>query len=70
MLYRVIGSKADVIPTGIQLGADKFFTSETVGTFRLQVTRTGDVSGSTSVNYTTSDGTATAGATTQPQVVP
>jgi len=62
ILQSALVSTAAPIPIGVQLGSDKFFPSETIGTLAVPVTRTGDVSGSTSVNYATSDGTATAGA--------
>jgi Calx-beta domain len=49
------------IPTGIQLTADKFFTSENSSNLTVTVTRSGDISGATSVDYATSNGTATGG---------
>jgi hypothetical protein len=61
ILQSALVSTAAPIPTGVQLGSDKFFPFENIGTMGVPVTRTGDVSGSTSFNYATSDGTATAG---------
>ena len=54
-------SNVDPIPTGIQVETGFLFTSEGSSTASIKVLRTGDVSGSVSVNYATSDGTATAG---------
>jgi len=54
-------SNADPIPTGIQVETGFVFTSEGSPALPIKVFRTGDVSGSVSVNYATSDGTATAG---------
>lgn len=53
-------SKAAPIPTGVQLESDKFSIFEG-GTLSIKVSRTGDVSGTTTVDFATSDGTATAG---------
>ena len=49
------------IPTGIQVETGFWFISEGSSTLPIKVLRTGDVSGSVSVNYATGDGTATAG---------
>ena len=54
-------SNIDPIPTGIQVETGFLFTSEGSSTLPIKVLRTGDVSGSVSVNYATGDGTATAG---------
>ncbi|HSE20332.1 MAG TPA: Calx-beta domain-containing protein, partial [Pyrinomonadaceae bacterium] len=54
-------SNVDPIPTGIQVETGFLSTSEGSSTLPIKVLRTGDVSGSVSVNYATGDGTATAG---------
>jgi len=61
LLQTELVSNASPIPTGIQFEMDKFFAFETDASVSIKVTRTGDVSGTTSVNFATSDGTATAG---------
>jgi Calx-beta domain/Domain of unknown function (DUF4214) len=61
LLQSELVSNASPIPTGIQLEGDRAFAFESDATVSIKVTRTGDVSGTTSVNYATSDGTATAG---------
>jgi hypothetical protein len=53
-------SKAAPIPTGIQFELDKNRAFEHIPV-TVKVNRTGDVSGTVSVNFATSDGTATAG---------
>ncbi|HEU4837007.1 MAG TPA: Calx-beta domain-containing protein, partial [Pyrinomonadaceae bacterium] len=55
-------SKAAPIPTGIQFETDRFFVREGTPTISIKVIRTGDVSGTASINFATSDGNATAGA--------
>jgi len=54
-------SKAAPIPTGIQFEEDRFFVFESTPTLSIKVARTGDISGTSSINFATSDGTATAG---------
>jgi hypothetical protein len=54
-------SNVGSIPTGIQVENNFVFTSETSAPVSIKVVRTGDASGSTFVNYATSDATATAG---------
>jgi sugar lactone lactonase YvrE len=54
-------SNAAPIPTGIQFETDRFFVREDSPTISVKVARTGDVSGTTSIDFVTSDGTATAG---------
>jgi Calx-beta domain/FG-GAP-like repeat len=49
------------IPTGLQLSQSSYFTSESNSTATVNVIRTGDLSSMSSVSYSTSDGTATAG---------
>ncbi|MCU1268383.1 MAG: hypothetical protein JWM21_4701 [Acidobacteria bacterium] len=61
LVQSALVSSNGTIPTGLQLASDKFTVSETSATAGLQVIRSGDVSGSTTVNYATSDITATAG---------
>jgi hypothetical protein len=62
LLQTELVSKAAPIPTGVQLEFDKYAAVEGFGgSLSIKVTRTGDVSGSSSVNFATSDGTATAG---------
>jgi hypothetical protein len=54
-------SKAAPIPTGIQFEEDRFFVFEDTPTLSIKVARTGDISGTSAINFATSDGTATAG---------
>ncbi|HYV09957.1 MAG TPA: Calx-beta domain-containing protein [Pyrinomonadaceae bacterium] len=54
-------SNAAPIPTGIQFETDRFFVFENSPTISIRVARTGDVSGTASINFATSDGTAKAG---------
>jgi hypothetical protein len=54
-------SDVDPIPTGIQVETGFVFTTEGASTLPVKVLRTGDDSGSVSVNFATSDGTAIAG---------
>jgi hypothetical protein len=49
------------IPVGLELERDQFTQFEAETDLLIKVLRTGDDSGSVSVNYATSDGTATAG---------
>ncbi|HWF88266.1 MAG TPA: Calx-beta domain-containing protein [Pyrinomonadaceae bacterium] len=60
ILESALVSDAVPIPAGVQFAADKLFSSEG-SQVQVRVSRTGDVSGSISVNYSTSDVTATAG---------
>ena len=61
ILQSALVSNSGAIPTGIQLNSNSIFTFESVGSLVVTVNRTGDVSATTTVDYTTSDGTATAG---------
>jgi sugar lactone lactonase YvrE len=61
VIQSALVSNAAPIPTGVQLSANKYFVSESSPTLSVQVIRTGDVSTSSSINFATSDGTATAG---------
>src|SRR6185369_734733 len=54
-------SNAAPIPTGIQFETDRIFVSEATPSVLVKVIRTGDVSSTSSINFATSDGTATAG---------
>jgi len=54
-------SNAGTIPTGLQFELDNQFTFEDASRVFVKVNRTGDISSAVSVNYATSDGTATAG---------
>jgi len=54
-------SNVNPVPTGIHVATGFVSNSESSSPVSIQVFRTGDVSGSVSVNYATSDGTATAG---------
>src|SRR6185503_10506462 len=53
-------SKAAPVPTGIQFETDRFFVREGTPTISVKVIRTGDVSGTASIDFATSDGNATA----------
>ncbi|HET6890253.1 MAG TPA: Calx-beta domain-containing protein, partial [Pyrinomonadaceae bacterium] len=61
LLQTALVSNAGTIPTGLQFSADSFFTFESIGNLQVTVSRTGDVSSATSVDFSTSNGTATAG---------
>jgi len=61
LLQSQLVSSAGTIPTSVQMNSSSISTFESVGTLNLNVNRTGDVSGTTTVDYATSDGTATAG---------
>jgi hypothetical protein len=61
VLQSALVSAGGTIPTGVQFSLDNFSAYEAAPTVMVAVTRSGDVSGSTSVNYATSDGTAVAG---------
>ncbi len=54
-------SDAGTIPIGLQLERDTFTTAESSSPLQVKVSRTGDDTTAVSVNYATSDGTATAG---------
>src|SRR6185369_9381890 len=60
LLQTELVSKAAPIPTGVQFETDKITTFEG-GQLSIKVSRTGDTSGTASVDFTTSDGTAIAG---------
>jgi hypothetical protein len=49
------------VPTGVQFSSPTINAFEGMGSLTITVSRTGDISGTTTVDYTTSDGTATAG---------
>jgi sugar lactone lactonase YvrE len=61
LLQTALVSTAAPIPTGLQLSSNTLFVQEGSANLLVTVSRTGDVSSSNSVNYATTDGTATAG---------
>jgi sugar lactone lactonase YvrE len=61
ILQTALVSDVAPVPAGVQFDNDRVFTSEFSSSQSVRVSRTGDVSGSISVNFSTSDGTATAG---------
>jgi hypothetical protein len=61
LLQSALVSNAAPIPTGVQVSSATVNTFEGVGNLGITVLRSGDVSAATSVDYATSDGTATAG---------
>ncbi|HEX7317542.1 MAG TPA: Calx-beta domain-containing protein [Pyrinomonadaceae bacterium] len=61
IIQSALVSNAEPIPTGIALSAATLSAAEWSGTLTVNVTRTGDVSAPTTVNYFTADGTAVAG---------
>jgi hypothetical protein len=62
LVQSALVSNTGSIGTGVQLSSDRFFAQENNGATGVTVRRSGDVSGTTTVNYATSDGTATDGA--------
>jgi len=58
LIQSALVSTAAPIPTGVQFGASSSFVFEANARTDLQVIRTGDLSGSSSINYATSDSTA------------
>jgi len=61
ILQTALVSNAAPIPTGLQLESNVVGVSEGSPNLSVRVNRTGDVSGTVSINYATSDGTATTG---------
>ncbi|HKG58451.1 MAG TPA: Calx-beta domain-containing protein, partial [Pyrinomonadaceae bacterium] len=61
VLQTELVSNAGSIPTGLEIERATYFASENLSALSVKVIRTGDVSATTSVNFATSDGTATAG---------
>jgi sugar lactone lactonase YvrE len=61
LMQSALVSTAAPIPTGVQFSAGTYSLFESITGGTLTLTRTGDVSAATTVTYTTSDGTATAG---------
>lgn len=55
-------SPTNSVPTGIQLSSQNYNGSESSTGFQVVVTRTGDLSATSTIDYNTGDGTATAGA--------
>lgn len=60
LVQSTLVSTSGIIPTGLQFGAQTYSNSES-GSFQVTVTRSGDLTGTSTVNYATADGTATAG---------
>lgn len=54
-------SPSGTIPTGLQLSAQTYSTSESNANLTVTVTRSGDLSGTSTVGYSTTDGTAVGG---------
>ena len=50
-----------VVPTALQLGSQTYSNNENVGNIPITIARSGGITGTTSVNYATQDGTAAAG---------
>ncbi len=61
LLQSALVSDAASIPTGLQLNATDYYASEGGQPAYVTVLRTGDLSSATSVDYATTNGTATAG---------
>lgn len=61
LLQTELVSNAAPIPTGLQFDFDRFSVFEGTPSLAIKVSRTGDVTGSVSVDFATSDGTASAG---------
>lgn len=61
LVQSALVSNSGTVPTGIQLAADAITTFEGNSSLQVTVSRNGDVSGTSTVGYATSDGTATAG---------
>jgi sugar lactone lactonase YvrE len=62
VIQSALVSNSHPVPTGVSLSSDTLSTGEWSSSVTINVTRTGDVSGPTTVSYATSDGTAVAGA--------
>jgi hypothetical protein len=58
LVQTALVSTAAPIPTGIQMNASNVTAFESAGRVDVQVIRTGDLSGTSTINYSTSDGTA------------
>ena len=61
LLQTELVSNAGAVPTGLQFETGNTLTFEGTPSLAIKVVRTGNVSGTVSVDYATSDGTATAG---------
>ena len=61
LLQSTLVSPSAAVPTGVQVASSSINTIEFNPTAAVAVNRTGDVSSSTSIDYATIDGTATAG---------
>ncbi len=61
ILQTALVSNTGTIPTGLQLETSTHFTSEGTAALAVRVARTGNPSSAVSINFATSDGTATAG---------
>jgi hypothetical protein len=61
LVQSALVSNAAPIPTGVQLTSATINTFEGIGNLAINVVRSGDVSGTTTIDYATSDGTAVAG---------
>jgi hypothetical protein len=54
-------SASATVPTALQLGSQTYSKDEDIGNVPVTIVRSGGVTGTTSLNYATQDGTATAG---------
>jgi Calx-beta domain len=61
ILQTALVSNAGTIPTGLQLESNTHFTNEGTPALAVRVARTGNPSSAVSINFATSNGTATAG---------
>jgi hypothetical protein len=61
IIQSALVSDSQPIPTGVALTTDRLSTGEWASSVTINVIRSGDVSGPTTVSYATADGTASAG---------
>jgi len=61
IIQSALVSSSAPIPTGLQLNSSSLSTFESIGNLTITVSRTGDVSSESTIDYATSDGTAIAG---------
>jgi Calx-beta domain/Carboxypeptidase regulatory-like domain len=66
LIQSALISATEPIPTGLQIAAEAYSYSEGISTIPVPIVRTGDLSSTVTVDYATTDGTASAGIDYQP----